>query len=110
MAFDPALAALMTSTMVVRSLSGVFSSGYFTPSYSTATKTWACRMTRTQKLVRTVAGTEEMATSVAWVRSTSTFGASDKITVDGSTMGPLLSVDHFYDEDGLHHSRLYWGN
>jgi predicted amidohydrolase YtcJ len=32
-----------------------------------------------------------------------------KITIDGSTQGPLLRVDHFYDEDGLHHSKVWWG-
>lgn len=109
MAFDPKLAVLMNSTMKVYTLSGVFSSGYFTPSYTTTVKTWECRITKTNTLVRTPAGTEEMAQSVAWVRSTSTFGPSDKITVNGSTVGPLLRIDHLYDEDGLHHSKVWWG-
>lgn len=109
MSFDPALLELMTSTMKVRALSGVFSSGYFSPSYASSTKTWKCRAVRTQQLVKTVAGTEEVATTVAWVRSTSTFGPSDKITINGSTIGPLLRVDHFSDEDGHHHSKVFFG-
>lgn len=109
MSFDNKLTALMTSTMTVRTLTGVFSSGYFQPTYSTAVKTWRCRAVRTQELVKTVAGTEEVATTVAWIKSTSTFSASDKVTISGSTIGPLLRVDHFSDEDGHHHSKAWWG-
>ena len=109
MSFDPAFLELMPSTMKVYTLSSPLSDGYFLPTYSTAVKTWRCRKVRTQELVKTVAGTEEVATTVAWARSTSTFSASDKITIDGSTQGPLLRVDHLYDEDGLHHSKLWYG-
>lgn len=109
MSFDQKLVALMTSTMKVYALSGVLSSGYFQPSYSTSVKTWRCRIVRTQEPVKTVAGTEEIATSIAWVRSTSTFGVSDKITIGGSTIGPLLRVDHYSDEDGHHSSKVWWG-
>lgn len=108
MSFPTALQELMTSTMKVRSLSGFSTNGYFVPTYASSTKTWACRLLKTQELVRTAAGTEEIATSVAWVKSTSTFSPSDKITVNGSTLGALLRIDHFSDEDGHHHSKVWW--
>ena len=109
MAWDRAFEALMDSTMKVRSFSGVSTDGYLTPTFASSTKTWRARFVRKQELVKTFVGTEETSAAVAWVRSTSTFGPSDKVTINGSTIGPMLAVAHYPDEDGHHHSKVWWG-
>lgn len=106
MSFSTQFHALMPSTFVVTTLSGVSTDGYGTPVYSGAS-TWRGRMTRKPVLVKTLQGTEEVSSAQIWLASTSTFEASAKITLGGSTVGPVMRVDHLYDEDGLHHSKVF---
>jgi hypothetical protein len=96
MPWDSAFLTIMTSTLTVTRLTGVSTDGYGRPAYST--------------LVRTFDGTQELARTVCWVRSTSSFSPSDKITLPDGSTPPLLSLDEYKDENGLpHHHTLYFG-
>lgn len=99
----------MTDSVTVQSLSGVSTDGYNTEVYSTGTTTYSARHVIKQELVRTFEGTEELATSVTYVASTTTFSPHDRVQVNGAVPGPLMSAQTFPDEDGTHHSKLAWG-
>ena len=109
MAFDTNLLALMPSTLKVNALKGVSSDGYCIPTWSSSTKSYRCRVVEKQTLVHTFEGDEQVARTVAWVRSTSTFGPWDKITLPVGTTPRLLAVEDYPDEDGAHHQKLMFG-
>jgi len=106
MAFDDALLDLMPDTLSVYALKGVSTDGYGTASYSTAVKSYRCRVVEKQSLVTTFEGTEQVARTVVWVKSTSTFGPWDKVTLPDGTSPQLLAVEDYRDETGHHHQRL----
>jgi hypothetical protein len=110
MPWDSAFLTIMTSTLTVTRLTGVSTDGYGRPAYSTSALKRRCRVTEKQTLVRTFDGTQELARTVCWVRSTSSFSPSDKITLPDGSTPPLLSLDEYKDENGLpHHHTLYFG-
>jgi hypothetical protein len=108
MAWDAAFEDLMPDGASVKSLTSISTDGYGTPVYGTAS-TYKARFLRKQTLVRTFAGTEELARSVVWIASTSTFAPDVEITVSGSTLGPLMSLEAVPDEDGVHHVKAFFG-
>jgi hypothetical protein len=94
MSFDSAFLNIMTQTLTVNRLTGL--SRY-------------CRVTERQTLVRSFEGEQEVATTVVWCRSTSTFSPSDKITLPDGTTPKLLAVEEYRDEDGIiHHHKLFF--
>lgn len=110
MSFDPAFLNVMTQTLTVTRLTGVSTDGYGRPAYSTSALSRYCRVTEKQHLVRSFEGTQEVASTIVWVRSTSTFSPSDKITLPDGTTPPLLAVDEYRDDSGaLHHHTLHFG-
>jgi len=110
MSFDPAFLTVMTSTLKINRLSGVSTDGYGRPAYAGSTLTRRCRVTEKQHLVRSFEGEQEVATTVAWVRSTSTFSPSDKITLPDGTTPRLLAVEEYRDQAGaMHHVKLSFG-
>lgn len=109
MGFDDGLLGLMPSTLKVNALKGVSTDGYGTASYSSSTASYRCRVVEKQTLVHTFEGDEQVARTVAWVRSTSTFGPWDKVTLPDGTTPRLLAVEDYPDEDGHHHQKLYFG-
>jgi|GEM_PF-4667130 len=109
MSFDIGLLDLMPSTLKVNGLKGVSTDGYGTATWSTTTGSYRCRIVEKQSLVHTFDGDEQIARTVAWVYSTSTFGPWDKITLPDASSPRLLAVEEYGDEDGHHHSRLYFG-
>ena len=106
MGFDDALLGLMPDTLSVQALKGVSTDGYGTASYSTAAASYRCRVVEKQTLVTTFEGVEQVARTVVWVRSSSTFGPWDKITLPDGTSPGLLAVQDFRDEVGAHHQKL----
>lgn len=109
MGFPAAFLAVMNQTVTVRDLTGVSTDGYGTPTYSTTTSSLSARVTGTAETIRTFEGTEETATTVAWIRSTSTFSPLAKWTLPDGTSPPVLKIDSVYDEDGtLHHLKAYF--
>ena len=109
MAFDDTLLDLMPSTMHVDAVSAVSADGYGTLVFTTGTDSFRCRVVTEQVSVTNLAGEEEVSNTTVWCKSSSTFGVSDRMTVNGSVLGPLLNVAHFPDEDGHNHSRLRFG-
>lgn len=109
MSWSTAFEEFLTDTLVVKGLSSFSTDGYMTPTFGTGT-TYKARFVIKQQLVRTLQGTEDLANSVAWVNSTSTFSPQDQYTVNGSTVGPLMAVEQYPDEDGKHHVKLMFGN
>lgn len=109
MAFDPAFLTVLTQTLTVNRLSGVSTDGYGRPAYSTSGLSRFCRVTEKQHLVRSFEGEQEVASTIAWVRSTSTFSPSDKITLPDGTTPHLLAIDEYRDEAGaIHHHTLHF--
>jgi len=109
MAFDVSLLDLMPDTLKVSVLKGVSTDGYGTASFSSSTQSYRCRVVEKQHLVHTFDGDEQVARTVVWVRSTSTFGPWDKITLPDGTLLRLLAVEDYRDEEGAHHQRLFGG-
>ena len=110
MAFTDPLLSMMPQTLTHASLFGMSTDGYASPTYSTATTDYRCRVTSKQRLVRTFDGTEELAATTVAVASTSTFSALDKFTLPDGTVPVLLSVETFRDEAGVTHSKLGFGS
>ena len=110
MAFTDPLLDMMPQTLTHAAWSGMSTDGYATPTYSTDTSAYRCRVTSKQRLVRTFDGTEELAVTSAAVASTSTFSALDKFTLPDGTAPVLLSVETFRDESGVTHSKLGFGS
>jgi hypothetical protein len=109
MSFDSAFLNIMTQTLTVNRLTGVSTDGYGRPAYSTTALSRYCRVTERQTLVRSFEGEQEVATTVVWCRSTSTFSPSDKITLPDGTTPKLLAVEEYRDEDGIiHHHKLFF--
>jgi hypothetical protein len=109
MAWDAEFVSLMADTVTINAFVSVSTDGYGTPVFSTAVTTYSARAVREQTLVRTFAGTEELASTTVWIASTSTFTPDTLISVNGSTVGPLMSLSAFPDEDGVHHLKAFFG-
>lgn len=108
MAYDPEFDKLLPDGVSTNTLASVSTDGYGTAVFATGS-TFKGRLVRKQQLVRTFAGTEELSQSQLWVASTSTFASSIEFVVNGSTVGPLMSLESFPDEDGVHHVRAFFG-
>ncbi len=110
MAFDDELLTLMPSTLHVDAMSSVSTDGYLTPTFTTsASADYRCRHVTKQELVVNLFGEEQVANDIIWCKSSSTFGTNDKFTIGSSTLGPLIRVEHYTDQDGHNHSKLFFG-
>jgi len=108
--FNDALLDLMPSTLHVDPITGVSTDGYATAVYTTsATENYRCRVVTKQELVTDLFGEQQVSNTVVWLKATSTFSASDQFSVGGSTLGPVLRVEHYPDDDGQHHSKIWFG-
>ncbi len=108
MAWDSAFEELLADGVSAKSVVSVSTDGYGTEVFSTGS-TFKARHLRKQTLVRTFAGTEELARSTVWIASTSTFSPDTQFTVNGSTLGPLMAMEAVPDEDGVHHVKAMFG-
>jgi len=99
---------LMPDGVSTKTLASVSTDGYGNAVFATGS-TFKGRFVRKQQLVRTFAGTEELSQSQLWVASTSTFAPSIQFVVNGSTVGPLMSMSSYPDEDGIHHISAFFG-
>jgi hypothetical protein len=99
--FESDFLGLMNDTVRVYALSSV--DGYGNPTYAAAGSTYEARYVRKQELVRTFEGIEELAQAKIYIASTSTFSPHSRVTVNGSTLGPLMALQAFPDESGVHH-------
>jgi len=108
MVWSTELDALMPHTITVGGLSAFSTDGYGTPTYAAAS-TYTARVVGKQTLVDTFRGTEELTKTIVYVKSSSTFGPSDQITLPDGSTPELLAVEAYPDEDGAHHSKLMFG-
>lgn len=109
MSWDTDFLTVMTSTLLLNRLAGVSTDGYGTATYATAHTHLRCRVTGKQHLVRSFEGEQEVAETVVWVRSTSTFSPSDKFTLPDGTHPRLLAFEDYRDETGAaHHVTLHF--
>ncbi len=109
MAWTDELVGLMPNTVTVAGFASFSTDGYATATFSTSGTTYSARVVQEQRMVRTFAGEEELATTSVWVASTSTFGPSDQVTLPDGSAPPLLAVETFRDENGVTHSKLAFG-
>ena len=108
MVWSTDLDALMPHTITHKSLSSFSTDGYATEVWSTGIS-YTARVVGKQTLVKTFEGTEELATTVVYVKTSSTFGASDQITLPDGSTPPLLAAETYPDETGHHHAKLMFG-
>ena len=108
MGWSTSFEALMADGVSIQDVISVSTDGYATEVYGTGS-TFKARVVRKQSLVRTFAGTEELAHTTVWIASTSTFAPSVQITVNGTTRGPLMALEAFPDSDGVHHTKAFFG-
>lgn len=106
--FSSGLLDLMPDQVTVQTLTGVSTDGYGTETYSTGT-TYSARVVRKQTLVRTFEGTEELATTVVWLQSTSTYSPTDRFTLPDGSTPVLMATEAYPDEVGLDHVKLMFG-
>ncbi len=110
MVFSTDFDELFRTGVTVSTVISVSTDGYGTEVFDTGS-TFKARHVRKQTLVRTFAGTEELAQSTVWIASTSTFAPDARIVLSGSTgaLGPLMALQSFPDEDGIHHVVAHFG-
>lgn len=109
MVWSTELDDLMPHTITVAGLASFSTDGYATEVFSTAVS-YTSRVVGKQQLVKSFQGIEELSKTVVWVKSSSTFGPSDKITLPDGSTPELLAVEAYPDEDGTHHTKLMFGD
>ena len=90
----------------IQEFSSFSTDGSGTPVLTTGS-TYKARAVRSQTLVRTLEGTEELSSLTVYIASTSTFSNPSQLqfTLNNATsqIGPLMALDAIPDEDGVHH-------
>lgn len=109
MAWSTELDGLMPHTITVAGLASFSTDGYATEVYGSAS-TYTARVAGKQTLVKSFRGIDELAKTVAWVKTTSTFAPSDQFTLPDGSTPELLAVEAYPDEDGHHHVKLMFGD
>lgn len=102
---------MMPHTITVKTLASKNSDG--SPVYSTSASTYRARVVQTSKQVRDMRGNVVMAAQLAYIASTAALSANSRFQLPagtgGSTTPPVLRVDNFPDDDGVHHHRVWFG-
>jgi hypothetical protein len=105
MAWDDAYLDLMPHTVIINDLSGT--NRYGEEVYSTQATTYQARVLRKPKLVRDFIGDEVVSHTTVWLASTGpAIEATAQVTLPDGSQPPLISVEEYPDEDGLHHQVL----
>ncbi len=99
----------MPSTLHVDPVSGLSTDGYGTFVFTTSTVEYRCRHVIKQVAVTNLQGEQEVANSILYIKSASTFAVSDKLSIGGVELGPVIRVEQYPDQDGHHHSKVYLG-
>lgn len=96
----------MADGVRIKAFSSFSTDGSATP-VLTAGSTYKARAVRKQTMVRTLEGTEELSSLTLYIASTTTFANPSQLQffLNGATgqIGPLMALDAFPDEDGVHH-------
>jgi hypothetical protein len=109
MSFPAALLDLMPSTIKVSTRTT--HSNYGEPSFATSTSSYRARIVEKPGYLRDGTGEEISYSHVVWVASTGAVSitASDRVTLPGGVVRPVLAVERYPDEDGPHHVKVHLG-
>ena len=113
MSFDSALLDLMPAT--VRVSTRASHNNYGEAAFASSTTSYSARIVEKRGFVRSAAGEDQAYHTVAWIRSTGTASitVTDRITlptgIGPSTRPPVVGVERYTDEDGVHHSKVMFG-
>lgn len=105
---------MLPSTLKVSTRSG--HDAYGKATFASSTTSYRCRVVQKAGFVRSPDGETVAVTHVAWVRSTgaATITVDDRITLPSSiaqgSVPPLIAVERFGDEQGVHHTKLTFGH
>lgn len=80
---------------------------YGKPQYGSSVE-YSARVVFLNKLVRGPDGAETVARGHVWLLGSPTVSTEDQLTLPDSTTPPILSVEQFPDEAGLHHTKIYF--
>lgn len=81
---------------------------YGAKTYNTATS-YTARVTYKPTMVRSADGMEVLARGVVWLMGSPAVDPDDQITLPDSTTPPILAAELIPDEDGAHHTKVYFG-
>jgi hypothetical protein len=110
MAWESAFEDLMTDTVVVASRAASTSPAFSgTHTWSTAASTYQARWVRKPSFVNGPDGQVIEISSVAWVASTGTLHPTDRFTLPDGSAPPVVSIEAYPDDDGLHHTKVMFG-
>lgn len=101
--------SLMPSTVTVKTLTGVSTDGYGTATFSTGTS-YRARVVHKMELVKNSQGIEELARTVIWLASTSTFSPSSQFvypTSTGTVTDEAIATEAPTDTGGVHHVKVF---
>lgn len=107
MTFDTAFLSMMDST--IRVSTRTTHNNYGEPSYNTSTASYRARIVHKPGMVRSAGGEEVRYSHVVWMNATVAVEPSDRVTLPGGTVLPVLAVERYPDEDGAHHVKLMLG-
>ncbi len=114
MSFSTALLPLMPLTVKVSTRTA--HGNYGEPTFTGSTVSYRARIVTKLGYVRDAAGEEVSYNTVAWIRSTGTASitVSDRITLPTgaapSTRPPIVGIERYPDEDGVHNTKVYFGH
>ena len=99
---------LLTTSVTRKAFLRNSTGGYAdSPSYSTASASFAARVIQKRERVRDKTGVETVTSHVAWTASTVAWSAEDQFTHAGSTYR-IVMLDRLTDETAaVHHTKLY---
>ena len=109
MSFSTAFLSMMPSTLRVSTRSA--HSNYGAPTFTGSTVKYRARIVQKPGFVRGPEMEEVAYRHVAWVRSTGTVSitASDRVTLPDGSTPPVVAVEMYPDEDGIHNRKVFFG-
>lgn len=97
---------MLINTCYHQALSSRDASGV--PTYGTAA-TYKCRVVYKNARVVDSYGNEVVARGMIWFMGTPNIDPNDKITMPDGDAPPIISVERYTDEVGLHHTKVFFG-
>ena len=109
MAFSTDFLSMMGSTIKISTRTG--SDNYGKATFAASTTSYRARIVEKPGYVRGAESEEIAYRHVIWARSTSTgkITASDRVTLPGGTVRPVVAVERYPDDDGPHHVKIMLG-
>ena len=106
MTFISDLADMMTDTATWRALTG--RDDYGVPTYASPGTSYAARLVRKHRMVRSLEGDEVVSTAQLWIGGTPAIAADDRVTLSDGSTPVILAVERFQDEIGASHVVVFF--